>query len=239
MLKIDQAHELGHNWNAQHVSGTDFVMLPTLSSTNINWSTTSTNSITNHKNSRSCLSGASPCPVATTVPNFSAHTVSSCDGTIAFTDLSTGNTYRWLWNFGDGSGFVFLKHPVHTFPNGTYSVSLRVYDANGFYIENKTSYITVSQPAGPTGTDGSRCGTGSVNLSATGTNTIRWYDAPTGGTLLGTGSAYATPSISSTTTYYAEDADLKAAKKVGPVILEQEETLQVPIEECFLMFLPP
>ena len=217
LLKIDQAHELGHNWSAQHVSGTDFVMLPTLSSGNLNWSTTSNNSITNHKNSRTCLSSASPCPVATTVPDFSAHSVSSCDGTIAFSDLSTGNTYRWLWNFGDGSGLTLVKNPVHTYTqNGSYNVNLRVYDANGSHIENKTAYITVSKPAGPTGTDGTRCGAGSVTLSASGTNTIRWYDAVTGGNLLGTGPTYTTPSISSNTTYYAEDADVKPIINVGP-----------------------
>ncbi|MCX7862231.1 MAG: T9SS type A sorting domain-containing protein, partial [Bacteroidales bacterium] len=54
-------------------------------------------------------------------------------------------------------------------------------------------------------TPGVRCGTGSVTLQATGTgNAIQWFNAPTGGTLLGTGSPFNTPSISSTTTFYAQ-----------------------------------
>ena len=52
----------------------------------------------------------------------------------------------------------------------------------------------------------SRCGTGTVSLTATtgaNGNTIRWYSASSGGTLLYTGTSYTTPSLNSSTTYYA------------------------------------
>ncbi|MGC3945426.1 MAG: Ig-like domain-containing protein [Chryseolinea sp.] len=59
--------------------------------------------------------------------------------------------------------------------------------------------------------NGSRCGTGTVSVSATAssTGTFRWYTAVTGGTLLqttssATSSTYNTPSIAATTTYYVE-----------------------------------
>ena len=64
-------------------------------------------------------------------------------------------------------------------------------------------------------TNGSRCGTGSVTLSANGTlgSKINWYNAATGGVPLattavdGSGNAsWTTPSISSTTTYYVADS---------------------------------
>lgn len=49
-------------------------------------------------------------------------------------------------------------------------------------------------------TDGSRCGTGTVTLSATGCPGIyNWYATSTGGSSLGTGSSFTTPSISTTT----------------------------------------
>lgn len=49
------------------------------------------------------------------------------------------------------------------------------------------------------------CDSGSTTLTASTVNgTIRWYDAATGGTLLGTGNTYTTPIISNTTTYYAD-----------------------------------
>jgi hypothetical protein len=57
-------------------------------------------------------------------------------------------------------------------------------------------------------TPAARCGTGTVSLSATARpgNTIKWYAASTGGTALGTGGTFVTPSIATTTTYYVEAA---------------------------------
>ena len=61
------------------------------------------------------------------------------------------------------------------------------------------------KPQAPKVTAGSICGPGVVQLSAECSSTdnavVRWYDAPTGGNLLFTGSNYA-PNISQTTTYY-------------------------------------
>lgn len=54
-------------------------------------------------------------------------------------------------------------------------------------------------------TPASRCGTGNVTLGATASaGTINWYAASSGGTSLGTGTSFTTPSISSTTTYYVD-----------------------------------
>lgn len=49
-----------------------------------------------------------------------------------------------------------------------------------------------------------RCGTGTVNLTATTSTggTLKWYNIPSGGAALGSGSPFTTPSIPSTTTYY-------------------------------------
>ncbi|AXG74181.1 hypothetical protein DVK85_07975 [Flavobacterium arcticum] len=49
------------------------------------------------------------------------------------------------------------------------------------------------------------CGSGTSTLEATASNgVINWYDAPTGGTLIDTGNSITSPSISTTTTFYAE-----------------------------------
>ena len=55
-------------------------------------------------------------------------------------------------------------------------------------------------------TPASRCGAGTVDLEATVTTgaTPFWYDAPTGGNLLGSGSPFTTPVINTTTTFYVE-----------------------------------
>ena len=60
-----------------------------------------------------------------------------------------------------------------------------------------------SPPADPVTASNSRCGTGTVVLTATGSSTIKWYDAASGGTQVGSGATFTTPSISTTKTYYA------------------------------------
>lgn len=65
-----------------------------------------------------------------------------------------------------------------------------------------TVVISIGTTAKPTTTDGSRCGNGTVDLSVSNVNTIRWYDQQTGGTLLQTGLSYTTPSLNSNTDYY-------------------------------------
>ncbi len=79
--------------------------------------------------------------------------------------------------------------------------------------------ITVYDPHILTTTPGSRCGPGTVDLAATGTPTtaIQWYTAITGGAPVYTGSPFTTPSISTTTTYYAESVYLGSSGSVGPV----------------------
>lgn len=61
-------------------------------------------------------------------------------------------------------------------------------------------------PAAPTAGNAARCGTGTVTITASSAgNTIDWYDAASGGTLLLSGNtSYTTPSISGTMIYYAE-----------------------------------
>ncbi|MBS1777237.1 MAG: T9SS type A sorting domain-containing protein [Bacteroidetes bacterium] len=83
---------------------------------------------------------------------------------------------------------------------------LRVTCTNGggtAYSNIKT--IIVKNPSVAQTIPGSRCGTGNVTLLAVGANgaNIKWYDAATAGTLQGNGNAFTTPSLSTTTTYYA------------------------------------
>ncbi len=58
-----------------------------------------------------------------------------------------------------------------------------------------------------TTTPAARCGTGTVTLGATGSagSTLNWYAVPTGGSPIGTGTSFVTPTISTTTNYYVED----------------------------------
>ncbi|WP_350292795.1 Calx-beta domain-containing protein [uncultured Croceitalea sp.] len=54
---------------------------------------------------------------------------------------------------------------------------------------------------------GVRCGPGIVTLNASSNQTgasLNWYNVPTGGAILGTGSTFITPSINTTTSFYVE-----------------------------------
>ncbi|AWA28899.1 lectin [Flavobacterium magnum] len=63
---------------------------------------------------------------------------------------------------------------------------------------------TISIPSIDSTVQASRCGVGTLNLSATGFGVIKWYDSPVGGNLLATGNNFTTPFLTSTTTYYAD-----------------------------------
>ncbi len=82
------------------------------------------------------------------------------------------------------------------------------FTASNYSITYVDGTLTVNAlPSAPTGTDGERCSTGTVDLSTSvsGGETVDWYDASSGGTLLLSDSTtYTTASISSTTIYYAE-----------------------------------
>ncbi|WP_190277546.1 Ig-like domain-containing protein [Adhaeribacter rhizoryzae] len=76
--------------------------------------------------------------------------------------------------------------------------------------QTATTY-TLTVLAAPTTTGGSRCGSGTVQLSASGAPTgasYRWYTTSTGGSpdASQTGATFTTPNISSTTTYYVSMA---------------------------------
>ncbi|MBL7704547.1 MAG: T9SS type A sorting domain-containing protein [Taibaiella sp.] len=97
------------------------------------------------------------------------------NATYTFTPTGAGTYYR-------------CKVKCLTGPDSTYSTPIQL---------SFTNNILTSTP-------GTRCGAGVVNLAATANTgaTINWYTAPAGGTPIGTGAAFTTPSISSTTNYY-------------------------------------
>jgi PKD repeat protein len=150
--------------------------------------------------------------VVTTAPTASftsTPATSSCTGqTVQYTSTSTGNPATYLWNFAGGTPATSnAQNPTVTYAaSGTYDVSLEVTNSLGSNTSNQTNYIIINQTPTITGTTpASRCGVGTVSLAATAsTGTISWFSAATGGTALGTGVSFTTPSISTNTTYYVE-----------------------------------
>ncbi len=89
-----------------------------------------------------------------------------------------------------GSYFGFFYDATNDCASPVLTVSL---------IRNITP--TIDSTAGDT-----RCGEGTLNLTASVSDGsfLNWYDAPTGGNLLGTGETFETPSIDTTTSFYVE-----------------------------------
>ena len=100
------------------------------------------------------------------------------------------------------TGITFITPVITT--TTTYYIDA-VY--NGCFSSSRTPVIATIKtiPTLTSSNSNSRCGAGSLVLSATtSAGIIDWYAASTGGVSLGTGINFNTPSISATTIYYAE-----------------------------------
>ena len=149
------------------------------------------------------------CPTQPPVASFMASAMSICVGqSVTFTDTSTNIPSAWTWTFTGGTpNSSIIQNPVITYNTpGNYAVTLVAANFNGTDTEAITGYITVTAyPTVTSTTPASRCGTGTVTLGATAsTGTLSWYANPTGGTALGTGASFTTPSLAATTPYYVE-----------------------------------
>jgi PKD repeat protein len=148
-------------------------------------------------------------PSAPTASFTSTPTSSACTGqTIQYTSTSTGSPTTYSWTFAGGTPATStVQNPSVTYSSaGVYNVSLTATNSQGSNTSNQTNYITINQTPSISGTTpGSNCGPGTVSLGATSSSgTISWFAAATGGTALGTGATFTTPSITTNTTYYVE-----------------------------------
>jgi hypothetical protein len=111
---------------------------------------------------------------------------------------------------GDITGSQTTNQPYHGFISGAYILPLNAplgtwqieFTYNGEMV-TKNFTVTCSPPSAPTTTSASRCGSGTVNLSASNcSGSIQWFNSATGGASFYTGSSYTTSSLTSSTTYY-------------------------------------
>ncbi|CAN5512425.1 hypothetical protein BH11BAC2_BH11BAC2_15760 [soil metagenome] len=150
-------------------------------------------------------------------PNFTASSTNSCTGNIQFTDQSLNGATGWQWDFGDGATSI-AQNPLHTYTaSGTYDVTLVVSNTIGNNTLVKTAYITIALPQAPTATSTTVCSGTNAILNASGTDSLVWFAAATGGSPLFTGSSFTTPVISSSTTFYVESEIYTAPIHEGPV----------------------
>jgi hypothetical protein len=118
----------------------------------------------------------------------------------ATSDVTTGITYRW---FKDQTLIPGATASTYTATaTGSYTVEF----ANTACGSLASLPVVITREAPVlNAADAVICNTtGSTQLQASSNfGTIFWYDAPTGGNLLGTGKTYTTPEITATTSYYA------------------------------------
>jgi len=120
------------------------------------------------------------------------------NGVLQWQDSPNGTTYTNI------AGANAATYTTPSLTSTTY-YKLLLKGTNGTACSNPaTTVVTVNNPQVTGTTPGTRCGAGSVNLGATASTGagLYWYAASTGGTAIGSGSPFATPSISATTTYY-------------------------------------
>jgi Zn-dependent metalloprotease len=136
-------------------------------------------------------------------PNFTAPATSFCalPATISFSN-STIFGLSYSWDFGDGATSTSIS-PVHTYTApGVYTVKLKATGCTATDSVIKNAYISIVLPSNPAVTGATVCGSGTALLTSTANGSLRWYDSPTSPFVVNTGSSFATPGLSSTTTYY-------------------------------------
>ena len=144
------------------------------------------------------------------VPTLSTSASTNCGTQSTTLSIATGTlngATTWQWYSGScggtslGNGTSLVVSPAATttyYARGEGGCATSGSCANITITVNTTPTITATTPA-------TRCGTGTLTLGATaGTSTLNWYAAATGGTILGTGISFTTPSISTTTSYYVD-----------------------------------
>lgn len=135
-----------------------------------------------------------------------------CAGTsvtfnVSTTNAGTAPTYQWWYN--DQPVSTSSSYTVSNPQNGDY-VACTLFSSEACaspsqVVSNMLTMTVVAAPGVASTTPNSRCGTGAVVLGATASSgTLAWYATATGGSSLGGGTTFTTPSISSTTTYYVQ-----------------------------------
>jgi len=109
----------------------------------------------------------------------------------------------------DNSGSVYIAGDFQgniSFDSFSLSAS-----TNQMYIAKLYNPAPCIAPVAPTASNKIICSSNTAMLSANGSGTLGWYSQATGGTYLGGGVNYTTPTLTTTTTYYVQDSTCVAS----------------------------
>lgn len=162
-------------------------------------------------------------PVPTVSSNYEQFCIVGGSAVLSLTP-STGyapNTIQWQTssnniNFTDITGANNSTYVTPTIAATTYYKAL-IKNGAGAVCSQPSLAIVFNNPQVLTTTPASRCGSGTVDLSATGSTgtTLNWYAAPTGGDPLFTGTTFTTPILLDTTNYYVAASSGSGTVKTG------------------------
>jgi hypothetical protein len=130
-------------------------------------------------------------PVVSVTPEIT----NMCAGSSVTLSAAAGSNYLW------STGATTRDITVNT--GGSYVCTVTT--NCGTTASNPVNITTLSLPAAPVAVNDTIPSPGMAQLTAAGTGILNWYDQPTGGTLLGTGSPFTTPYITTTTPFYVDD----------------------------------
>ncbi len=178
--------------------------------------------------STATLSSTSPADATSYVSVREEHNLASTSGTtICGTTGSTTNSYsvrpkvlfgylqsltanyNWTWNPGNISAGTTGTTTVNPTTTTVYTATATD-PATGCSAESNPVTVTVNPlPAAPSTNDPvTRCGPGSVTLTATGSGgPLKWYNVATGGTSLFTGGSYTTNVTTNTSFWVSETSE--------------------------------
>ncbi len=120
-----------------------------------------------------------------------------CNGG-AVTLAAPAGMQSYTWSNGDTNQNAVITQ------SGTYT--LTVMGACQAWTANTPVTVTAHTVANPLASNVNITAPGTANLWANGNN-INWYDAATGGNLLGSGNAFITPFLNANTTFYASNSE--------------------------------
>ena len=120
--------------------------------------------------------------------------------------ITSGTSYSTadVWGFDANSAAITTRSGISTITGNNFNYTIPPLCVLFFKIK-ANNVVSVSTPTITSTTPGSRCGAGTLTLSATASSgSISWYANSVGGTALAIGTSYTTTAISSTTTYYVD-----------------------------------
>jgi hypothetical protein len=146
-------------------------------------------------------------PVGGTVSSTLAQLCVTGTPTLTLTGNAGGNI-QWQESNSSSGPWINVGTNATSYTPATPITTTMYYQAviscNANNATSNVFQVTVNNPQVLSVTPGSRCGPGTVALSAAASAgaTLNWYSAASGGTPIGTGAFFVTPVVNATTTYY-------------------------------------